>query len=127
MDDGSDPARDLHSVEMTALLNLGNDAALPPSNRRRVGAHASGIDADNQRPMRLDLFLSRPQDEIGRNEAVALRRNERLRRDQRIFLGEVFLPIQVARFSPYAKRFDRQAHVARLKLALACLSLTAEG
>src|SRR5262249_23578666 len=78
VDDRDDPTNGLHGVEVAPFLDLGDGATLAPSDRRCIGAHTSRINADDQRAIRRDDFLARPQDELGGDKAIELRGNKSL-------------------------------------------------
>src|SRR5262249_28310443 len=80
IDDADNPADNLHRIEMATFFDLGDGAALPPSNRGRVSPHAGRIHTNAQRTVRFDPLPASPPDELGTNEAVKARGDERLAR-----------------------------------------------
>jgi hypothetical protein len=54
-------AGDLHRVHAAIGRNLDDTAAATPSDRSTICARSSRVNADDQRPRRLDLFAPRPQ------------------------------------------------------------------
>ena len=82
------PAGCLHGVETAAAFDFQDAAALPPSDGRSIGASAGRINTNYQRPIGLDLFPARSNDELGGNKRIKVGRDESLRRHEWIFLRE---------------------------------------
>src|SRR5262245_5098565 len=66
---GDPPAR-LHRVQRAPALNLQDGPPLSPSDACSVWAQVRGVNAENDRTIRIDFLTSRAQNQIGRDEAV---------------------------------------------------------